>query len=307
MRVAVLCGGVGAARLLRGLTQVVADDDLTAIVNVGDDMNLHGLHISPDIDTITYTLSDSVSAERGWGLEGETWQAMDMLRRYGGHDWFGLGDRDLGTHLYRTQRLAEGADLTTVTAEIVQAWGLGFTVLPVTNDRLRTYVTTDVEGEISFQEYFVRLQHAVSVTAVRFEGAESSTPATGVLQAIETADRIVIAPSNPVVSIDPVLAVPGIRKTLQSRRDDVIAVSPIIGGKALKGPADRLLQELGRESSVVGVAGWYQDIVGRLVIDTVDEHLAANVSALGITPIVTDSIMSTPEITRALARTVLQP
>lgn len=305
MTIAVICGGVGAAKLLRGLTAVVDDADLVAIVNVGDDMNLHGLHISPDLDTITYTLADEVSSERGWGLEGESWQAMAMVGKYGGEDWFGLGDRDLGTHLYRTQRLAEGANLATVTSEIVKTWGLGFTVLPVTNDRLRTHVTTDVEGEITFQEYFVRLQHGVAVSSVRFEGADQASPAPGVLDALEAAERIVIAPSNPVVSIDPVLAVPGIREVLERRRDDVIGVSPIVGGKALKGPADRLLRELGRESSVVGVAGWYRDLVGTLVIDTIDSDLAPAVRALGITPVVTDSIMSTPAITEALARTVL--
>ncbi len=305
MRVAVLCGGVGAAKLLKGLTAVVPDADLIAIVNVGDDMNLHGLHISPDLDTITYTLADAVSHERGWGLEGESWQAMEMVGRYGGADWFGLGDRDLGTHLFRTQRLSEGADLATVTAEIVKAWGIEFQVLPVTNDRLRTHVTTELEGEITFQEYFVRLHHDVAVSAVRFEGAIASNPAPGVLQALELADRIVIAPSNPVVSIDPVLAVPGITEMLKRRRADVIAVSPIIGGKALKGPADRLLRELGRQSSVAGVAEWYRDLIGSLVIDTVDADLASAVDELGVTPIVTNTIMSNQEITIALAETVL--
>lgn len=305
MTIAVLCGGVGAARLLRGLTEVVDDQNLVAIVNVGDDMRLHGLHISPDLDTITYTLANAVSSERGWGLEGETWQAMEMVGRYGGADWFGLGDRDLGTHLYRTQRLNEGADLATVTAEIVRAWGINFTVLPVTNDSLRTQVTTLIEGEITFQEYFVRLHHEVEVSAVRFEGAESCRPAPGVLEALLVAERIVVAPSNPVVSIDPVLAVPGVREILRERRADIVAISPIIGGKALKGPADRLLRELGRESSVVGVARWYQDLVGSLVIDTVDAELASEIARLGIRPIITDSIMSTPEITIALARTVL--
>lgn len=305
MKVAVVCGGVGAAKLLRGLTAIVPDEDLTAIVNVGDDMNLHGLHISPDLDTITYTLANAVSAERGWGLEGETWQAMELLGRYGGQDWFGLGDRDLATHLYRTQRLSEGASLTAVTGEIVKSWGLGFSVLPVTNDPLRTHVTTAVEGEITFQEYFVRLQHSVEVSAVRFEGAEQTRPAPGVLEALESADKIVIAPSNPVVSIDPVLAVPGLRDVLLRRSDDVIGVSPIVGGAALKGPADRLLRELGRESSVVGVAKWYRQLVGTLVIDNVDAAEADAISALGVTPVVTNTIMSEQAVTEALARTVL--
>lgn len=305
MRVAVLCGGVGAAKLLKGLTSIISDAELTAIVNVGDDMILHGLHISPDLDTITYTLAGAVSRERGWGLEGESWQAMEMVGRYGGTNWFGLGDRDLGTHLYRTQRLSEGADLATVTAEITKAWGLDFQILPITNDRLRTHVTTEVEGEITFQEYFVRLQHDVPVSAVRFEGAIAANPAPGVLQALELADRIVIAPSNPVVSIDPVLAVPGITEMLKRRRADVVAVSPIIGGKALKGPADRLLRELGREASAVGVAEWYRDLIGTLVIDTVDADLAPAISELGITAIVTNTIMSDQETTVALAETAV--
>ena len=305
MRVAVLCGGVGAAKLLKGMTAVVPDKDLTAIVNVGDDMNLHGLHISPDLDTITYTLADAVSHDRGWGLEGESWQAMEMVARYGGADWFGLGDRDLGTHLYRTQRLSEGADLATVTAQITKAWGLGFRVVPVTNNRLRTHVTTETEGEITFQEYFVRLHHDVAVSAVRFEGAIAANPAPGVLKALELADRIIIAPSNPVVSIDPVLAVPGIAEMLKRRRADVVAVSPIIGGKALKGPADRLLRELGREASAVGVAEWYRDLIGALIIDTVDADLASAVGELDIAPIVTNTIMSDQETTVALAETIL--
>ncbi len=280
-------------------------DAITAIVNVGDDLELHGLRICPDIDTIVYTLADAVSAERGWGLEGETWQAMEMVGRYGGVDWFGLGDRDLGTHLYRTQRLSDGADLSQVTAEIARAWGLDVPLLPATHDRLRTMVTTVDEGEISFQEYFVRRQHDVAVTSVRFDGADSARPAPGVMNALTEARRIVVAPSNPAVSIDPVLAVPGIRQQLVQRRSDVIAVSPIIGGKALKGPADRLLVELGRESSVVGVARWYADIVGTLVIDTVDAHLAPDIEALGVRAVVAETVMAQPGVTESLAELLL--
>jgi LPPG:FO 2-phospho-L-lactate transferase len=303
--IAVLCGGVGAAKLLTGLQRVVAPERITAIANVGDDLELHGLHVSPDLDTITYTTAGAVSRERGWGLDGESWQAMEMVGRYGGVDWFSLGDRDLGTHLYRTHRLAEGASLGEATAEIVAGWDLGFHLLPVTDDRLRTMVTTADEGEITFQEYFVRRQHDVAVSAVRFDGAEDATPAPGVLDAIADATVIVIAPSNPVVSIDPVLAVPGVRDAIAARRNDVVAVSPIVGGEALKGPADRLLTELGRESSVVGVADWYRDITGVLVIDNVDAHHAPGIEALGIRPVVTNTIMSEPTITDALARTCL--
>lgn len=304
MSVAVICGGVGAARLLVGIRRVVDDDQITAVTNVGDDFRLHGLYISPDLDTITYTAAGAVSQQRGWGLEGETWQAMDMVRRYRGIDWFGLGDRDLGTHLYRTHRLEQGAWLSTVTSEITAAWDLGFNLVPVTNDRLQTFVTTVDEGEISFQEYFVRRQHSVEVTSVRFDGAESAVPAPGVLDAISHADAVVIAPSNPVVSIDPVLAVRGVREALAARRSSVTAVSPIVGGKALKGPADRLMVELGRDASALGVARWYRDIVGALVIDEVDAAHADAIEALGVKAIVMPTVMSSPEVTDRLAQTV---
>lgn len=304
MTVAVVCGGVGAARLLVGMRRVLPADQIVAVANVGDDLELHGLHISPDLDTITYTTAGAVSQERGWGLEGETWQAMAMVGRYGGVDWFNLGDRDLGTHLYRTHRLRQGATLSEVTAEIIAAWGLDFRLLPVTDDRLRTMVTTVDEGEISFQEYFVRRHHDVAVTAVRFEGAEATRPAPGVLEVLGTAERIVVAPSNPAVSIDPVLAVPGVRAALAERRDRVVAVSPIIGGRALKGPADRLLAELGYPASAEGVAKWYADVVGTLVIDTVDAELRPAIEALGLQVIVMDTIMADPAVADALARTV---
>jgi LPPG:FO 2-phospho-L-lactate transferase len=303
--VAVLCGGVGAARLLTGLVEVVDPEELTAIVNVGDDMELHGLRISPDLDTVVYTVSGQVSRERGWGLEGETWQAMDMVRRYGGADWFSLGDRDLGTHLFRTDRLSQGRALHEVTGDIARAWGLDFTILPVTDDRLRTMVTVAGEGEITFQEYFVRRAHSVPVSAVRFDGAERTRPAPGVLEALSSADRIVVAPSNPAVSIDPLLAVPGVAEELRRRRDVVVAVSPIVGGKALKGPADRLLVELGREASALGVAQWYQEIVGTLVVDRVDEALCPAIEDLGIRAVATETIMDEPGVTRALAQRVV--
>lgn len=313
-----IAGGVGAARMLRGLVQVVPDDRLMAIVNVGDDLELHGLHISPDLDTVTYTLADAIDPTKGWGLVDETWNAMDALGRYGGNTWFGLGDRDLGTHLHRTQRLSEGATLSTVTAEITRAWGLGLTIVPATDDHLRTFVTLaadDAAGpdspglpagsEISFQEYFVRRHHSVPVSSVRFDGAEHSRPAPGVIDAIADAERIVIAPSNPIVSIAPVLAVPGIRDALIARRADVVAVSPIIAGAALKGPADRMLTELGHEASVLGVARLYAEFAGTLVIDEADAERADAVRSLGMRCIVTETIMSTPVVAADLARTVL--
>ena len=284
---------------------MIPGDDLTAIVNVGDDLELHGLHISPDLDTITYTLADAVSTERGWGLDGESWQAMEMVGRYGGIDWFNLGDRDLGTHLFRTHLLHTGSTLSEATAKIIAGWNLDLRVLPVSDDRLRTMVTTTTEGEIAFQEYFVRLQHGVPVSSVRFDGAEDSTPAPGVIEAIESSDHVIVAPSNPVVSIDPVLAVPGVREALAARRDSVVAVSPIIGGKALKGPADRLLVELGREASALAVAEWYREVIGVLVIDEVDAQLAPSIEAVGVRCVVAPTIMRDLETTVSLAHVVL--
>jgi LPPG:FO 2-phospho-L-lactate transferase len=301
----VLAGGVGAARFLSGLVQVIEPSSVTAIVNVGDDTVLHGLHISPDIDTVTYTLAGAINPETGWGLRDETWQAMDMVERYGGPSWFRLGDRDLGTHLYRTGRLAEGAPLSAVTAEIAQSWGLDVRLLPATDDRLRTMVTVADEGEIGFQDYFVGRQHSVPVTALRFDGASVARPAPGVLEAIADGDVVVIAPSNPLVSIGPVLAVPGVLDAVGAARARTVAISPIVAGAALKGPADRMLRELGHEASVVAVARIYSDLASVLVIDEADGELAADVEAAGVRCVTTSTIMSSPEAAAALARTTL--
>lgn len=279
--------------------------ELTAIVNVGDDVELHGLHISPDLDTITYTVAGAIDPERGWGLAGETWQAMDALRRYpGARTWFNLGDRDLATHLYRTDRMRAGAPLSVVTAEITAAWELGLRLLPATDDPVRTRLTTD-EGEIGFQEYFVERQHDVAVSTVRFDGAEAARPAPGVLDALGSASRVVIAPSNPLVSIDPVLAVPGVRAAVERRRADTVAVSPIVAGAALKGPADRLLRELGHESTVVGIARLYAPLAATLVIDEADADRAAAVEAAGMHCVVSPTIMRGPAESAALAEAVL--
>ncbi len=309
--IAVLSGGVGAARFLSGLLQVVDPSEVTAIVNTGDDTDLHGLAISPDLDTITYTLAGAVDEERGWGLRGETWTAMESLERYGGTTWFRLGDRDLATHLYRTGRLREGAPLSQVTAELAAAWGLRLRLLPMSDDPVRTRLllvppSPDADAvEISFQEYFVKLRHDVPVAAVRFEGAEAAAPGPGVLEALEEAETIVIAPSNPVVSIGPVLAVKGVLDVLVRRRRQVVAISPIVAGAALKGPADRLLAELGGEASVAGVARWHSPHAGTLVFDQLDAEMSGAVRQAGMRPVVTDTVMRTPEIAAALARTVL--
>jgi LPPG:FO 2-phospho-L-lactate transferase len=308
-----LAGGVGAARLLSGLVQVVDPASITAVVNTGDDLVLHGLHISPDIDTVTYTLAGLDNTETGWGLAGESWTVMEQLEGLGGRSWFRLGDRDLATHLYRTQRLSEGATLTEVTAELAARRGVAVRLLPVSDDPVRTRVLLDdLAGapaergqEVSFQDYFVRLHHDVAVRAIRFDGADTAHPAPGVLESIAEASAVVVCPSNPVVSIGPLLAVPGVVAALEARRADTVAVSPIVGGAALKGPADRMLRELGHESSVVGVARLYAPWCSTLVIDEADASSAAAVEAEGMRCVVTPTVMSSPARAAALATTVL--
>lgn len=305
--VAVVCGGVGAARFLRGLVQVVDPHHITAIVNVGDDLELHALSISPDIDTVVYTVADAIDPVRGWGLADETWHAMETLERYGDRPWFNLGDRDLATHLFRSRRLAEGASLDEVTGEIARGWGLDVTVLPATNDPLRTHVTLPDESgiEVSFQEYFVERRHGVPVSSVSFHGAGASSPAPGVLESIAQADVVVVAPSNPLVSIAPVLAVPGIREAIVARRGATVAISPIIAGAALKGPADRMMVELGHDASVVGVAELYRELAATLVIDDADAASAPDIERAGMRAVVTPTVMKTRELAADLARTTL--
>lgn len=307
-----LAGGVGAARLLAGMIGVVDPAQVTAVVNTGDDMVLHGLHISPDIDTVVYTLSGLSNTETGWGLAAETWTVMSSLEQLGGETWFRLGDQDLATHLYRTQRLAEGAPLSQVTAELARARGLALHVLPATDDPLRTRLTLaepagglEAGAEVAFQDYFVRLRHGVAVRSVRFAGAEHARPAPGVLEAIEAAEVIVACPSNPVVSLGPILAVPGLRELLVARRDRVVAVSPIVAGAALKGPADRMLAELGHERSAAGVARMHADWAGTMVVDIRDEPLAAAIAAAGVRPVVAPTVMTSPDVAAALCRVVL--
>jgi len=302
--ISVLSGGVGAARLLRALRGTLEAKDLTAIVNVGDDLVLHGLSICPDLDTISYTLSGLNNEELGWGLNGETWRVMKELGELGGESWFGLGDRDLATHLYRTQRFSEGATKTQVAQELCEKFGVDIRLLPVTNDALSTIFSTEI-GTLSFQEYFVRHHHGVAVNSISFSGAAQATPTPETLHALNTSSRIVIAPSNPLISIEPILQVPGIRQILRDRHSDVVAVSPIINGAALKGPADRLLHELGHDVSCVGVAKYYQGLVGTFIIDEQDAKHADEIKALGMNVIVTTTIMADPEHAKQLAAAVL--
>ncbi len=313
--ITVICGGVGAARFLRALRLVTDPHEVIGVVNTGDDTTLHGLAISPDLDTITYTLAGAIDPERGWGLVDETWTAMSALQRYAdvrpagstaAPTWFNLGDRDLATHFYRTARLAEGATLTEVTAEICAAWDIPERLIPMSDDRVATIVDLVDGRTVSFQEYFVQLHHGVPIRAARFVGAQQATLQPAAAAAIAEADIVVIAPSNPIVSIGPLRALAGFDALLTARRDTVVAVSPIVGGAALKGPADRMLVELGMGASVTAVARLYSEIASALVIDPVDAHLADDVSAAGMRPIVTPSIMSTPEISAQLARAALQ-
>jgi LPPG:FO 2-phospho-L-lactate transferase len=306
---ATLAGGVGAARFLAGLLQVVPPADIVAIVNTGDDDEFHGLHVSPDLDSVTYTLAGASNLAQGWGLEGETFHTLDALRRYDVPTWFQLGDKDLATHLFRTQRLRAGMSLTEVTAEIARAWGLDLSLLPMTNGRVRTRITVrrsaDVVEELAMQEWFVGARAEPPVVSVRFEGASDATPAPGVIEALHAADTIVLCPSNPVISIGPILAVPGIRDVLVARRERVVAVSPIVGGAPVKGPADRLMAPLGMEVSCVGVARAYAEFCSTIVIDAVDAARASEVEAVGMRAVVTDTMMRSPEIAAALAASAL--
>ena len=304
--ICVLAGGVGAARLLDGLKDVVPAEEITAIVNTGDDAIMHGLYICPDIDTVTYTLAGVNNVETGWGLKGETWLAMESLEKLGGKTWFNLGDRDLATHLYRTDRLSEGAGLKQITAEITSAMGISVNLLPMTEDRLETMVTLlESDDEISFQEYFVKHHHDVSVSSVRFKGSTEAKAASGVVDAIENAEIVIIAPSNPIVSIAPIFSITQISDAVKARKEDVVAVSPIVAGAALKGPADRLLNELGHEASVQGVARYYQDWISTLVIDTADFDSAKAIESLGINCVTTETVMTDSQIAASLASTLL--
>ena len=304
-----LAGGVGAARFLRGLVRVVDPASVTVVVNTADDDRFHGLNVSPDLDTVTYTLAGAEHPEQGWGLAGETFTAMDALDRYGADTWFRLGDHDLATHLYRTRRLDEGATLTEVTAEITTAWGVVPRVVPMSDDRVATRVTVrrpngDIEV-LAMQEWFVRERANPPVVAVEFAGAIDARPGPDVLDALERSETILVCPSNPVISIGPILAVPGIRDVLVRRRERVVGVSPIIAGAPVKGPADRLMDPLGIEVSCVGVARAYAEFCGTLVIDSGDAARAAEVEAAGMRVAVADTLMRDARVAAALAQHTL--
>ena len=305
-RVAVLAGGVGAARFLDGLVRVVPPTDVTAIVNVGDDMEWSGLHISPDLDTVTYTLADLVNPETGWGLRGESRRTLDRLSELGGPDWFMIGDLDLATHLYRTHRLSQGDPLSAITRDLTRRLGLELAIIPVTDDRLRTVVQTN-SGELAFQDYFVRRRASDPVHSLRFDGANSSSPAPGVIDSLQEADVIVIAPSNPFLSIDPLLSVPGVRDAVTSSAAPVVAISPIIGGQAVKGPAADILQSLGHDVSALGVARIYGSLADVFILDEEDAPLATEIeSETRMRVVVMATLMKDVEAKMALASGTLK-
>lgn len=311
MKVVAVAGGIGAGKLLRGLVRVVPPGDVTVVGNVGDDMTLHGLHISPDLDSVLYWLAGIADRERGWGRRDESFRTLEELERLGGQAWFRLGDLDLATHLHRTQRLRDGDALSEVTAKLAERLGVRCRLIPATDDPLRTWLdTVDDDGVgaiLPFQTYWVARRAKPVVKEVHFRGAEAARPAPGVLEAIGEADAVVICPSNPVVSVMPILAVPGIHEALGARRDRVTGISPIVGGAPLQGMADKLMPVMGLEVSARGAAEAYRGLLAAWVIDKRDAGLAASIEAgLGVRVAVTDTIMVDDEAAERLARTALE-
>jgi LPPG:FO 2-phospho-L-lactate transferase len=303
--IVVLAGGVGAARFLQGLVQVVPQERLTVIVNTGDDRDFYGLHVSPDLDIVIYTLSGLVNEAHGWGIRNDTFNAMQQLTSYGNEDWFMLGDRDLATHIHRTNLLRQGKPLSEITDELRKQFDLKLRILPMSDQDVTTHIQTPV-GLLHFQEYMVKRKCLDAVLDVVFVGASESRPAPGVLDAIKDAEAILIAPSNPIVSIGSILAIPGIHDTLHEASGMVVAISPIVGGAPIKGPADKLMLGLKMEVSPVGVARFYRDFLDMMVIDKQDEHLLGAIEDLGIPAVATNTIMRDGAAKKALAQKVLE-
>lgn len=301
----VFAGGVGASRFLQGLCQAVDPARVTVISNTGDDVEPFGLHVSPDTDIVMYALADAVNPETGWGLRGDTFAVVDALQRYGYERWFNLGDRDLATAVHRTRLLREGMPMHAVVADIARAWGLACTVLPVSDQPIRTMIET-AEGELAFQEYMVRLRTDAEVRSIRFAGIDAARPAPGVVEAIRDAEAVFLAPSNPFVSIGPILAVPGVRTALEETRATRVAVSPIIAGQVVKGPAAKMLASLGYEVSALGVARIYAGLVDLFVLDNLDRDLVPAVEQLGMRTLVTDTMMTSMERKQELASEIVR-
>ena len=296
---------MGAARFLTGLVKLVNEKDLSVIVNTGDDIELFGLHISPDVDIVTYTLAGIVDEEKGWGVRGDTFHCLEALRKFNGETWFNLGDRDLATHIFRTNLLKNGAKLSEVTAQVSRLLGLEATILPMTDDMFETRVLIE-EGSVHFEEYFVKRSCKDEVLGVEFVGADRAKPAMDVLEAIREAERVIVCPSNPIVSIGTILAVNGVREALRRADAKKVAVSPLIAGAPVKGPADKLLRGLGYEVSAYSVAKLYSDFLDTFILDVADSAEKDRIEELGIEVTVTNTLMKSLEDKVALARTVLE-
>ncbi|HEU4390698.1 MAG TPA: 2-phospho-L-lactate transferase [Blastocatellia bacterium] len=304
LRVTALAGGIGAAKFLVGLLDIVTPESLTIIVNTGDDIELHGLRVSPDLDTVTYTLAGVVNPATGWGIAGDQFNCLEWLGRYGSPAWFNLGDQDLATHIYRTNQLRLGRTLGEVTDHIARSLGVKARILPMSDSYVPTAIATDA-GEIHIQEYFVRLRCEPAVRAIRYVGIESATPAPGVLETLRNSDAVIICPSNPFISIAPILAVPGIREEIETTAAVVAAVTPIVGGKALKGPAAEMLRDLGHEVSAAAVAKFYGRLLDVFVLDEQDAALGPSIAETGVKVAIADTVMATMEDKKRLARHVL--
>ncbi|TRO50425.1 2-phospho-L-lactate transferase [Candidatus Bathyarchaeota archaeon] len=300
-----LAGGVGAARFLSGLVRLVEGKDLSVIVNTGDDIELFGLHVSPDVDIITYTLAGIVDEEKGWGIRGDTFRCLETLKKFGSEAWFNLGDKDLATHMFRTALLKNGFKLSEVTAQISHALGLKVTILPMTEDKFETRIVTE-SGSLHFEEYLIKRGAKDEVSDIEFIGVESAKPAVGVIESIMKSQLVVICPSNPLVSIGTILAVKGVRDTLRSTNAKKVAVSPIVAGAPIKGPADKLLRGLGMEVSAYSVAKLYSDFLDTYILDTADSAERNRIEKLGIEVKVTNTIMKSLEDKIDLAKTVLE-
>jgi LPPG:FO 2-phospho-L-lactate transferase len=305
VKVVALAGGVGAAKLLRGLVEVLSPRDLVIVGNIGDDIELYGLHISPDLDIIMYTLAGIVDEAKGWGIVGDTFHCLEMLERLGFETWFKLGDRDLATHIARTKMLRDGMGLSQATAKLCKMLGVKANLIPASDDPVRTKVQSG-QLLLDFQEYFVKRGTMDTVTNVFYEGAEKAKPAPGVIEAIKEAQRIIICPSNPILSIAPILSIPAIRKALEASKAPIVGVSPIVGGKAIKGPADRIMASMGFEASPYGVAKFYGNLLKHLVIDEVDLEHEKNIQKIGVKVTVTNTLMKSVEDAISLARVVME-
>ena len=303
-KVLALAGGVGGAKLALGLRDILDEESLAIVVNTGDDEEFFGLHVSPDLDTVMYTLGGISNPDTGWGISGETFRSLNRLRQYGADTWFNLGDLDMATHIRRTELLSQGNTLSEVTSSMCSSLGITHPIFPMTDDILKTIVVTEV-SDMSFQEYFVKNRCEPRVISLKFDSPSECSPSPGFVTALDQSDLLVFCPSNPFLSVDPILAVPGVRKKIENFRGSRISVSPIVGGEAIKGPAGKILRELGHEVSCVGVAKRYVGLCDVFIIDSVDVDLASSIEKLGMRVVVTNTIMNNDQQKRTLAQEIL--